>query len=314
MRPRLLFAGDANVDLILSGLASPPQEDREVFCEGYAAALGGSTTIAAAAYARLGGRADFCGMVGDDANGRLARRALSEAGVGLGLLRMNRGATTGVTVNLSRASTRTQVTYRGSLSEVDESETILRSLGRYSHLHISGPYGTPAFLPRIEGVLKAAKESRLTSSLDTQWDPSERWEGAEKWLPLLTYLFVNEAEADSLARRLGGETARDAAREAGGDEAAWEPLARSTACPIIKLGPRGVFASGTLHPPFSVEVVDPTGAGDAFAAAFLFATLERGLGFEEALRFAQAAGALACTFIGGSSSAFSAAGVEEILG
>ena len=75
MPKRVLFAGDANVDFQLTGLAGEPREDREVFCDDFLATLGGSTTIAAAAYARLGGSCDFCGLVGDDANGRLVLAA-----------------------------------------------------------------------------------------------------------------------------------------------------------------------------------------------------------------------------------------------
>lgn len=306
MRAAVLFAGDANADIILSGLERPPQEDREVFCEGFAPALGGSTTIAAAAYARLGGKAGFCGLVGGDEYGRLVRAELSAAGVSTRLLRVSRAERTGVTVNLVRGSTRTQVTYPGTLATVDESRAILAALPRFSHLHVSGIYGTPAFLPRLASLLDAARAAGLSTSLDTQWDPSEAWRGVEDWLPRLGYLFVNEDEALSLARRLSGAAV-------AGHEDAWAILAERTACPIVKLGSRGAYASGRAFPPFSVSVVDPTGAGDSFAAGFLFATLDRGLGLEEALRFAQAAGAVACSYAGGASARFTLPAVEELL-
>lgn len=54
-------------------------------------------------------------------------------------------------------------------------------------------------------------------------------------------------------------------------------------------------------PGFSVEVVDTTGAGDAFHGAFAFA-VARGWEFERALELAQAVGALACRGFGGRSS------------
>ena len=307
MRPSVLFAGDANADIILSGLAEPPQEDREVFCGGFAAALGGSTTIAAAAYARLGGRAEFCGLLGDDEYGRLVRAELSRAGVGTRLLRVSRAERTGVTVSVVYGSTRTQVTYSGCLARVDESEAIRRSLRRFTHIHVSGIYGTPAFLPRLASVLGEARSLGLSTSLDTQWDASGTWTCAEEWLPSLSYLFVNEDEARSLAGRLRG-------KPVAGYAEAWAALAERTACPIIKLGPAGSYAAGRAFAAYPVDVIDATGAGDAFAAAFLYATLEEGLTFGGAIALASAAGAVACTHEGGASPSLSLERVRRMLG
>jgi ribokinase len=302
MPRKVLFAGDANVDFVMTGLAEAPREDREVLCEGFALALGGSTAIAAAAFARLGGSCDFCGLVGDDENGRFVSAALAEAGVGQGALRVTREAKTGVTLNLARGSTRTQVTYPGTLALVDESDAIGSALGDYSHIHISGPYGTPRFLPRVGGILAAARAAGLTTSLDTQWDPSERWLYADEWMPLLSYLYVNEAEASSLSGTALGD-----------ESAAWARLAERTPCPVIKLGPRGAYADGAQYRGYPAQLVDPTGAGDTFAAAFLYAVIEEGALLAEALSFAQAAGALACGFAGGASPLLTRERVRELM-
>jgi ribokinase len=302
MPKRVLFAGDANVDFQLTGLAARPLEDREVFCEDFLATLGGSTTIAAAAYAHLGGSCDFFGLAGDDANGRLVASFLSDAGVGVGNLRITRETKTGVTVNLVRGSTRTQITYPGTLSIVDETDAIARTLASYSHIHISGAYGTPRFLPRVREVLAAARSAGLTTSLDTQWDPSEEWSHMDEWLPLLSFLFLNEAEAASLTGTGIGEEAR-----------AWAGLAERTERPVIKLGPRGAYANGRAFPAHEVAVVDPTGAGDTFAAAFIYASVEEGAPLDEAVSFAQAAGAVACGYAGGSSRRLTRAAVRALL-
>ncbi len=309
MPTKILFAGDANLDLILSDLERAPQEDREVFCAGYASALGGSSALTAAAYAHLGGVCDFCGTVGDDANGSIVRDALAEAGVGLALLKQQPGEKTGVTVNLVRAATRTQITYPGCLSSLDETGTILFRLKNYSHVHLSGLYGTKRFLPRATEVLEAARSAGVTASLDTQWDSSEKWRYADEWMPLLKWLFVNEAEARSLARRY-----RSGAGKEPGLQETWESLRTLTPAPIIKLGAQGAYAAGTLRPPFEIEaVIDPTGAGDSFAAGFLYATLEAGHEFDSAIRYALAAGALACSFESGSSNKFKKEKVESIV-
>lgn len=300
MHARTLFAGDANVDIQMGPMRSPVSIDREVFCDGFEVAVGGSTCIAACAYARLGGEAELAALVGDDEHGRFLAAQLKESGLGLRLLRSSAERPTGVTVNLVYRSTRTQVTYPGTLAETDESTRILRELPRFSHLHISGPYGTERFLPRIAEVLDASRSQGLTTSLDTQWDATEQWHHLRKWLPRLSYLFVNHDEACSITRQ-------------SRVEGAWRTLASLTECPIIKLGPRGAYASGRRHDAFSVDVVDPTGAGDIFAAGFLYSLHARSRSFDEALRFALAAGALACTYPGGVSVHFTRKGVMELL-
>jgi ribokinase len=283
---KILFAGDANIDFQMTGLSSLPQVDKEILCTGFAAAIGGSTTICAAAYATLGGSASFCGLLGDDQNGRLMEKMLQDAGVGLDLLRFTGAQSTGVTVNLVHGSTRTQVTYPGTLTTVDETDVLLRAMGGFSHIHLSGVYPLSRFLPRIGTVLRRARDAGLTSSLDTQWDQEQTWLHLSDWLPILTYFFVNEEESLSITKK-------------DDIESAWAELASRTACPLIKLGASGVYAGGRRHPSFAVEVRDTTGAGDTFAAGFLFAAKEKSMPFDDSVRFGCAAAALCCTFTGG---------------
>jgi len=289
MAGSVLFAGDGNIDLQFTGLASPPQIDREVLCAEYAAAVGGSTTICAAAYSTLGGRAEYCGLFGDDDNGRHMERMLRSAGVGLHLLRFTSECATGVTVNLVHASTRTQVTYTGTLSIVDETDTIKREIRNYAHLHLAGIYPLDRFLPRVTEVLGAARAAGVTTSVTTQWDSTQEWKHLADWLPLLTYLFVNEEEARSITHRSCIEDA-------------YADLAARTECPLITRGASGAFARGRTTPGVPVTVRDTTGAGDTFAAGFLFAVMEKHMPVDEAVRYGCAAGALSCTYTGGVSS------------
>jgi len=70
---------------------------------------------------------------------------------------------------------------------------------------------------------------------------------------------------------------------------------------VIKMHRKGcllINREGTEHiPPFDVEVIDRTCAGDAFAGAFA-ASYAVGDGIKDVVRFAAAAGALACTKFG----------------
>ena len=210
-------------------------------------------------------------------------------GVGLDLLRFTSQCATGVTVNLVHASTRTQVTYTGTLSIVDETDTLKGEMRKYAHLHLAGIYPLARFLPRVTEVLGAARAAGVTTSVTTQWDSTQEWKHLADWLPLLTYLFVNEEEARSITHRSRIEDA-------------YADLAARTECPLITRGASGAFARGRPTPGVPVTVRDTTGAGDTFAAGFLFAVMEKHMPVDEAVRYACAAGALSCTYTGGVSS------------
>jgi ribokinase len=300
MDRKVLFAGDGNIDLQFAGLAAPPQIDREVLCTEYGAAVGGSSSICAAAYSYLGGRAEYCGLFGDDENGRLMERMLRNARVGLELLSFTSEHATGVTVNLVHESTRTQITYPGTLSVVDESETIARELGRFVHLHLAGLYPLTRFLPHVASLLSAARAAGVTTSVTTQWDPKQEWRYLPEWLPHLSYLFVNKEEALSITGRPNVEDA-------------WKALADSTECPLVTLGASGAFARGRKVAGVPVSVRDTTGAGDTFAAGFLFGVIEKQMAFDAAVRYGCGAGALSCTYFGGVSPELSDEKVMKLI-
>ncbi len=110
-------------------------------------------------------------------------------------------------------------------------------------------------------------------------------------MPLADYLTPNETEAE----RLAGTPVHDAEGAARAGRALQE-LGAGTV--ILTLGAAGALActAGGLvgAPAFAVSVVDTTGAGDAFNAGLAVALSER-RALPEALRFASAAAALACT-------------------
>ena len=116
-------------------------------------------------------------------------------------------------------------------------------------------------------------------------------------LRLVDFLVVNQSEAATLAAPLGWPSEPDAFARAA--VAAHRMLAV-----IVTLGAQGAIAldrAGAWRvaaPP--VEVVDTTGAGDAFAGS-LAAALDRGDSFVESLRAGTAAGSLACTAAGAQS-------------
>ena len=85
---------------------------------------------------------------------------------------------------------------------------------------------------------------------------------------------------------------------------------------VLKLGSRGAFwlADGVEQhfPAFPIDPVDTTAAGDAFTAA-LTVSLASGQEMPRALRYATAAGALACLTLGAQPAMPTAAQIEEFL-
>jgi sugar/nucleoside kinase (ribokinase family) len=96
------------------------------------------------------------------------------------------------------------------------------------------------------------------------WDPSGQWsEALLDQLDAIDVLIVNEVEALGYTR-------------AGTPEAALDVLAERVGLAVITLGPAGALAAQGADrlrvPAITVRAVDPTGAGDAFTAAFMVAT------------------------------------------
>ena len=149
-------------------------------------------------------------------------------------------------------------------------------------------------MPRLDGepaatVLERAKARGLTTSLDTVWDATGRWGPRPSPLPFVDVFVPSLAEATAIS----GEQEPAAA-------AAWL-RERGVGMVALTLGADGCYVAGAgfegrVAAP-AVEAVDGTGAGDAFAAGFLYRHLA-GWPLERTAAFANAAGALATTAVG----------------
>ena len=172
------------------------------------------------------------------------------------------------------------------------------------HFHVSAYFLQDGLREGLKELFRAAHEAGLTTSLDTGWDPTERWDG--ELIDTLTEVDVflpNESEIQAIT----------------GCQDVLAGLARlqnGRTLVIGKLGADGCIAAcqGRIirQPAFPVEVVDTTGAGDSFVAGFLHAWLRRRT-LEDCLRFASACGALSTRGIGGTTSQPSYSEAESFL-
>ena len=134
------------------------------------------------------------------------------------------------------------------------------------------------------------KERGLTTSLDTNDDPEDRWEGGLRETLRYVDVFLPNARE---ARKIAG--CEDLA-------AAITRLAEIVPLVVIKLGEEGALArrgsDQVTSPCVPIEFVDPVGAGDSFDAGFLHQYV-RGADLPTCLAWGNRAGAYSTTSPGG---------------
>jgi sugar/nucleoside kinase (ribokinase family) len=162
------------------------------------------------------------------------------------------------------------LTFSGAIASLSAAEVVAAATdllaGGLRHVHVSSYFLQPTLASELAGVLRTLRGLGLSISLDTNSDPDDRWAGVGDLLPHLDLLLPNRAEVVAL----GGDADP---RRAATSLAARGPLV------VVKDGARGAFAitsDGTVieDPGSPVEVVDATGAGDTFDAAFVAAWLD----------------------------------------
>jgi ribokinase len=287
----VLVLGDVNPDIVVVG-AEPEFGQREVLVDSIGIMIGGSASIAASAAARLGLRVALVGVVGDDAFGQFVLDALAVRGVDVSQCIVTPGRPTGATVVLARGMDRAILTATGTIADLSPGMIRDDLLERARHVHIGGFYLQSRLRSGAPGLVARAHAAGATVSLDTNWDPSGKWDGGVAGLLReIDLLLPNEAEALGLARSSSVEGAARALQGGG------RPIV------VVKRGAAGAFAvdehgAGTAIPAMPIDPIDSTGAGDAFDAGFLAAWLER-QPLRDCLRFAAACGALSTRAVGG---------------
>jgi sugar/nucleoside kinase (ribokinase family) len=282
--------GELNVDLIASGLNSPPILGGEVLAEDFQTVLGGASAIFACGAARLGHPVSFFSRVGDDDYGRFCLAALRNAGISTENVRALPASKTGVTISLSTRSDRALVTILGAISELRLKDLDLHALQGHSHLHMTSFFLQTALRPSFPRILRQARKLGLTTSFDPNSDPLSSW-GPDVWSVVeeTTILFINQEEALHLTRKTN---VREALTQ----------LAKRVHCVVVKLGRRGAIAAADGQivsvPGFQISPVDTTGAGDSFAAGFVHAFLS-GRDLRGCLVEGNACGALSALQVGG---------------
>lgn len=287
----VVVVGDLNADLILSGNAVPEFGQVEKLIDDATLTFGSSSGIFACGAAQLGLRVAFIGLVGDDLFGQFVLDHLRARGVDTRGVVVDRSIKTGLTVILSqeRGGDRALLTHLGSIAALRFAHIDQALLAQARHLHVGGYFLLDGLRPDVPRLFDVAHTHDLTVSIDTNYDPTERWQGIEEVLRRADIALPNETELRAI-------TGLDDI------EAALLALSRNVPTVAAKLGARGATArrageTASAVPPH-VSVVDTTGAGDSFDAGFVYGSLS-GWSLERTLRLACACGALSTRAAGG---------------
>jgi sugar/nucleoside kinase (ribokinase family) len=299
----VIVVGELNADLILRGNVTPAFGQVEQIIDDATLTIGSSSAIFACGAARLGLRVAFIGKAGDDEFGRFMRRELQQHGVDTRGVVIDPHLPTGLSVILSRPSDRAILTHLGSIAALRFDEIDLSLLSCARHLHLGSYYLLDALRPDVPRLFDEAKARGLTISIDTNYDPAERWDGGwQEVLPRVDVFLPNEVELLAITH--------EDSIEAGLDRLAAVPTV------AVKLGARGAVARRgsqiVYADSLSVQVVDTTGAGDSFDAGFVYAYLD-GQELSQALRFACACGSLSTRAAGGTTAQATVAGALAAL-
>ena len=290
---RVVCLGNVLVDVLVKPVEKLPSKGGLLPVERVEMALGGCASNTAVALSRLGVSTSLWGKVGRDHFSDFALSQLKRAKVESSGMRRDPKVSTSATVVLVDSKARRSFLHSVAANDhIHRSDLNLSGLSAFKHLHIGGYFLFPKLDGRpMAGILKAAQEAGLTTSLDTAWDLKGRWMKALKpCLPFLDYFMPSEREVKKL---LGHQQTVKAAKSF---------LELGARCVVIKQGEKG---STLLNreglelrvPAFKAKVVDTTGAGDCFCAGFIKG-LSLGWNLRECLRLGNAAGACAVSKLG----------------
>ncbi len=286
-----LVVGELNVDLILNSIDSFPEMGKEKLAKSMNLTLGSSSAILASNLSSLGAKVSFAGKIGFDQFGVLVNDSLVNKGVNTDYLIRSKEWNTGATIVLNFDEDRAMVTYPGAMEHLTINDIPDEAFYLSKHLHFSSYFLQPGMQPGITDLFKKAKELGLTTSLDIQWDPNEKWDfDYQKVLPFVDVFFPNEQELLFLTK------------EKSIDNAVKKIISFANHI-AVKLGSKGsllvtngktVFKESYLNK----NVVDAIGAGDSFNAGFIFKFIN-GFSLEECQEFGNLMGAINTTAAGG---------------
>ncbi len=300
----VLTVGELNVDLILNQIDSFPEMGKEKLAGSMNLTMGSSSAIFACNLSSLGSKVAFLGKIGVDSFGDLIISSFHEKKVDTDLVLRDPNVNTGATIILNYSEDRAMVTYQGAMNELTIKDVTAEKCASARHLHFSSLYLQPGIKPDIAEVFRIAKTAGLTTSLDMQWDPAEKWDlDFREVLPLVDVFLPNEQELMCLTH-------------AASVEAGLEVLAPYAKHIVVKMGSKGSLLHSGSKSEFresflNKNVVDAIGAGDSFNSGFIHKFIN-GASLSECQAFGNLMGAVNTTAAGGTTAFTDYTGIASL--
>jgi len=259
---KVLVVGELNADLILNQLESGPEMGKEVIAREMTLTMGSSSAIFACNLSSLGQQVMCCGKLGKDLLAKLVLDTLEERGVDTRFVMQDEKLETGISVAIVQGNDRIMVTNPGAMELLSQEDVTDGMLSGAGHLHVSSVFLQPALKRGIVDLMSRAKKAGLTTSIDPQFDPAERWDlDLPTLLPLVDVFLPNRSELFGFTGITDPEEALESL----------SPFANTV---VMKDGENGAFMwhQGSMEFQASYlnrHVVDIIGAGDSFDAGFL---------------------------------------------
>lgn len=298
---RLLVVGELNVDLILNDIRGFPKIGNETLAGEMEFTLGSSAAIMASNISAMGTDTTFCGKIGHDKFGEFLKQELQKRKVSTRYISTSDTLKTGITVVMNYEQDCANLTFCGAMEALNIKDIPWEDLKEYDHFHFSNYFLQKGIQKDITEIFKRMKEAGLTTSLDLQVDPDDKWEFDYKnTLPFVDIFLPNYSELLSLCKKNDLTAAITHIRDYAN-------------VLVIKMGEQGArlitgeqeYRQGSL---LNKDFKDAVGAGDSFNAGFIHKYLNAA-SWENCLKYANLMGSLNTTRAGGTA-AFTSA--EEI--
>jgi ribokinase len=286
-KPVITVVGSFMMDLVIKAERRPLKGETLVG-DSFGMFVGGKGFNQALAAARLGASVHMVGCLGEDDFGQRFLNAMHEEGIDTTFVRLDPRASTGVGSPVIDAHGDNSIIVVPGANNLLTAADVTRAadLIRSSDLVMMQLETSPETVQRAAEIAHAA-------GVPTLLNPAPARPLPDSLLQMITILTPNETEAQLL-------TGKGVADDASACEAAGLLRQRGVQRVVLTLGARGALLDDGTQclrlPGFAVQVVDTTAAGDAFCAALAFQYSQ--LPLQEAVRFANAVGALATTVLG----------------
>ena len=279
----VLVLSDYFCDIIITGLPEPPRLGADLFGDGMDIMPGGAYILATALY-RLGVKARWLGQFGNDIISRFVLEEAKREGLDTSLFRIYDFPLRSLSVAFSFVHDRGFISYTDPFPDSQPKDVIVEQKPKWV---VNAPFNGS---PEANEFIDFIHANGAKAFVDCQYTTASLDEpGLIDALRKVDIFAPNRSEAQQLT----GEP--DPARAAA-------LLAQYCPLVIVKAGAMGAYAQAgqqSWHSPaLKVDVVDTTGAGDAFNAGFL-AALQLDLPLETCLRYGNICGGLSTTKRGG---------------